>query len=139
MWLSIGAMTVSIISLIAIFVGLYSTEGTLLRITRTRPAGAEAAAYLGTYILPFIAIPSPDIWDMVTYGVFFVVAGAIYARTSVILINPMLFLAGFRILEFDDSKVSSGFLVTRSDVKVGDKVSASRYSSDVWLAKKVHH
>jgi hypothetical protein len=100
-------------------------------LTKVNDAGAEAGAYLSAYLLPFLTVSSPSVRDAVAYLLFLVVTAAIYVRSSVVQINPLLYLLGYRVLEVADSKGLRAYLVTRQRPEVGDTITATRLRGDV--------
>ena len=60
--------------------------------------GGNAAGYLATYLLPFLGIV-PTAWgDWVAYGIYFLVAAIVFIRTDLSLVNPTLYILGWRIV-----------------------------------------
>lgn len=69
------------------------------RLQQVKDAGAEAGAYLGAYLLPFVTVTTPSLRDIVAYCGFIVVSAAIYLHSSLVQINPLLYLLGYRVLQ----------------------------------------
>lgn len=65
--------------------------------THVHDVGSEASAYLATYLLPFLTVAQPSGRDVVAYGGYLAVAGVIYVRSSLIQVNPLLYLLGYRV------------------------------------------
>jgi hypothetical protein len=62
--------------------------------------GAAVAGYLASYLLPLLSIQSGGWRVTATYAVYFGVLYLVYVRTeSLILINPTLYLFGYRIYD----------------------------------------
>jgi hypothetical protein len=100
-----------------------------------RDAGAEVGAYLGAYLLPFLTVPTPPLRDQIAYLLFLVVAAAVYLRSSVVQINPLLYVLGYQVLSVVDSHGLRAYLVTRRKRIVGDTISATRFSDDVLIER----
>ena len=98
-----------------------------------KDAGAEVGAYLGAYLLPFVTVASPNFRDEIAYILFFFVAAAVYMRSSVVQINPLLYLLGFQVLAIVDTNGLRAYLITRKSRKVGERILASRFSDDVLI------
>lgn len=96
-----------------------------------RDAGAEAGAYLGTYLLPFLTVSSPSVRDSIAYLLFLIISGAVYLRSSVVQINPLLYLFGYRVLEVTDSNGLRAYLVARGRREIGETISATRFRDEV--------
>ncbi|HEX4393440.1 MAG TPA: hypothetical protein VH084_18135 [Mycobacterium sp.] len=102
-------------------------------LSTTKDAGAEAGAYLGAYLLPFLTVSSPSARDAIAYGAFLVVAASIYLHSSVVQINPLLYLLGYRVLEVVDTHGLRAYLVTRRRVGAGQRIAATRFRDDVLI------
>lgn len=59
----------------------------------------DAAGYLATYLLPFIGGPPTDIRGAVAYLVYFIVAWCVFVPSSLGLVNPTLYVLGWRVVE----------------------------------------
>lgn len=103
------------------------------KLASVKDAGAEVGAYLGAYLLPFVTVASPNFRDEVAYLLFFFVAGAVYIRSSVVQINPLLYLLGYQVLAIVDSNGLRAYLITRKNPRTGDSILASRFSNDVLI------
>lgn len=60
--------------------------------------GPEAGAYLASYLLPFVISAKPEVWDVIAYGIFLLVAGIVTANTGAIQVNPLIYLMRRRIV-----------------------------------------
>jgi hypothetical protein len=98
-----------------------------------KDAGAEVGAYLSAYLLPFLTVSTPTARDVVAYAGFLVVSAAIYLRSSVVQVNPLLYLLGYRVLRVVDTKGLEAYLVTRRRVEVGQNFAATRFRDDVLI------
>jgi hypothetical protein len=67
-----------------------------------REQGAAVAGYLATYLLPLLAI-QPGGWRVTaTYAIYLVVLYVVYIKSdSLVLINPTLYLFGYRIYDVE--------------------------------------
>lgn len=96
-----------------------------------RDAGPEAASYLASYLLPFLTVPTPTIRDILAYAGFLVVAASIYLRSSVVQVNPLLYLIGYRILAITDDQGLHAYMITRHSVTAGSHILATRFRDEV--------
>jgi hypothetical protein len=96
-------------------------------------AGAAAAAYLASYLLPFLIIPTPTARDVIAYVGFFVVAAAIHLRSAVVQVNPLLYLLGYRVLSVTDEQGLTAYMITRHAVSTGTPILATRLRDDVLI------
>lgn len=59
----------------------------------------DAAGHLATYLLPFIGGPPTDIRSSIAYAVYFIVAWSVFVPSTLGLVNPTLYLLGWRVVE----------------------------------------
>lgn len=98
-----------------------------------RDAGSEAGAYLGGYLLPFLTVSTPSVRDVVAYGAFLAVAASIHLHSSVVQINPLLYVCGYRVLQVTDTHGLRAYLVTRRRLDSGQLIEATRFRDDVLI------
>ena len=60
-------------------------------------ASGEVAGYLATYVIPFVAVPSPSAADVIGYCILALVVLVIFMRSDLAQINPALYLLGRRV------------------------------------------
>ena len=70
-----------------------------VRLERVEDAGGAVAAYLATYLLPFIASPPTRPADVAAYTVYFVVVFVVYVRSDMAVVNPTLYVLGWRVVD----------------------------------------
>lgn len=137
-WLWISCLVLAILGVASLWL--------LLRLdTRAEPgphdvvavsdAGGEAAAYLASYLLPFLTVATPGARDVAAYIGFLVVAAAIYLHSSLIQVNPLLYLFGYHVLSMTDSLGLRAYLIARGKVPVGSRILATRFGNDVLVAR----
>lgn len=102
-------------------------------IVSVQTGGTGASSYLAGYLLPFLTVSRPTTTDLVAYGLFLLVALLVHLRTEIIQVNPTLFIFGWRIYAFTDSKGLQGHIISRARVVSGDTVRAYRMTNDVLL------
>lgn len=59
----------------------------------------DAAGYLATYLLPFIGGPPTDARGAIAYAIYFAVAWTVFVPSRLGLINPTLYVLGWRVVE----------------------------------------
>jgi hypothetical protein len=64
-----------------------------------RDRGGDVSGYLATYLLPFISGPPASWQKILVYLAYFVVALIVYIRSDLVLINPTLYVLGWRVVE----------------------------------------
>lgn len=104
-------------------------------LTSVQDAGVEAAAYLASYLLPFLTVPTPSARDVAAYVGFILVAATISVRSSVAQVNPLLYLFGYRVLAVTSDRGLRAYLITRRKVASGTVVQATRFGEDVLVDK----
>ena len=57
------------------------------------------SGYLATYLLPFLGGPPLDLRGWLAYGVYFLVAWAVFVPSELGLVNPTLYILGWRLVE----------------------------------------
>lgn len=60
--------------------------------------GGNAAAYLATYLLPFIGLVPDDWGDWAAYVLYLLVALIVFIRTDLTFVNPTLYILGRRVV-----------------------------------------
>jgi hypothetical protein len=102
-----------------------------------RRSGAEASAFLAGYLLPFVTVASPSAADLLSYAIFFIIAGFVTVKTGVIQVNPLLFVFLWSIVEMEDANKRTFYMLTRKSVHTGNIVTATRLGNDVLVLKQV--
>lgn len=105
------------------------------KIERVEDQGNAVSGYLATYLLPFLGTLPASAGDVIAYIIYFATALIIYAKSDLALINPTLYVLGWRVLKvIADGRVV--LLVTRADVRVGDYISVQHFPGDVLVSHK---
>jgi hypothetical protein len=93
--------------------------------------GGQVAGYLATYLLPFLAVPTPSATDLVAYALFLAVAGVIAVRSDLTQINPTLYLLGYRLVSISTFEGFRGYAVIRSELTHGDVLRANHLGNNL--------
>jgi hypothetical protein len=101
--------------------------------------GAEVAGYLATYLLPFVTVTEPDVRDVIGYMLFFVIVAVIYIRSSLVQINPTLYLFGWRLYAIEIGDGWNGYLLARGPVRRGTDVTAVRMTERLFVSYARRH
>jgi hypothetical protein len=88
-------------------------------------ASGEVAGFLASYLLPFVTVPSPSSSDLIGYGIYALVALAIFLRSDLARINPTLYLLGRRVALVQVAG-SDRYLICRHLPRVGAEIQAVR-------------
>jgi hypothetical protein len=94
-------------------------------VTSTADASGQVAGYLATYLVPFVAVPSPSAGDIAGYAILAVVVALIFVRSDLAQINPVLYLLGWRVASITTGETGC-YLVCRRLPRPGTEISAVR-------------
>lgn len=100
--------------------------------------GAAVAAYTATYILPFVTVSTPSTADILAYVVFYALLALLHVRTTLVQVNPMLYLAGRRVWRFTDPAGQSAFAIVpaATTLRAGTVLHGVPWSSEVlWIER----
>jgi hypothetical protein len=91
-------------------------------IVAVRDAGSEIAAYLATYLLPFLAAPHAKTGDIIGYVIFAVVVSIVTLRSDLAHVNPTMYLLGFRVVTVTLDSGRERYLVCKKAPKANSTV-----------------
>lgn len=100
-------------------------------IAALRDRGVEVAAFMATYLLPFVVAPDPTAMDVAAYTVFLLTVAIVYGRSEMIQVNPIFYLIGYRVLRATGEDGAAWYLVTRHPPSVGDRVFVRRFDEAI--------
>lgn len=60
--------------------------------------GGQVAAYIATYLLPFLGFQIYGWRDGTAIGIYFAILLVVFLRSDLALVNPTLYLAGWRVV-----------------------------------------
>lgn len=132
--------------LLAVFLLLYfyihshfnlkSAGNPKFEIKSIQPQNKEYITYLGTYILPFIALETKTPYDIAAYVILFITMGLIYIRTNLIYTNPMLLFFGYDLYEVIDIKENKFVCITKDQFKSGEKPIGIKLGENTFIISK---
>jgi hypothetical protein len=96
---------------------------------------SETMSYIASYVIPFAATAFDKLEQVVALGVFLVVLCMVYVNSSMIHINPLLSLLGYRLYEISDTEGNSYFLISKRNVRRGDEIRAIDLANDIYVEK----
>lgn len=101
--------------------------------------GSEVSGYIASYLLPFLTIGDPGAREFAMYGVFLLVAGLVYVRSGLMQVNPTIYMFNRGVKRATIAARGGGtaevFVITRRNLRAGDRVHAERFSDRVYI----HH
>ena len=133
---------VSLAVLLVLYFVIYFSKGIkphgtpLFTIKEIKPQHKEYVTYLGTYILPFIALKSNSIFDIIAVALMFITIGIIYSKTKLIFTNPTLIFFGFDIYEVTDENGNTYDCISKNKLQTGDKVTGKKLGDNIFIIAK---
>lgn len=106
--------------------------------TSSRDIGSEVAAYLSTYILPFVTVSQPTTRDLIAYSIVFVTIGVVFVNSDLLGVNPLLYLLGFHVFRVSGTRMLKGGEYVDAVIISRGCVSSNSRISIVSLAEGVH-
>jgi hypothetical protein len=97
-WLWCGLAAFGVIDGWRLTRGASRKGSTVQQFTEIRDQGATVAGYLATYLLPLIGLSVNGLRDIAAYLIYFVVALVVFVRSDLALVNPTLYLLGWRVV-----------------------------------------
>ncbi|MDX5460192.1 hypothetical protein [Micromonospora tulbaghiae] len=135
-WLRLVCAGLSCLGLVS-FVLIFWLDGKkakgAYRVVSVADAGSQVAGYLASYLLPFLTVSTPSTKDIVAYSVFLAVVCAVYVKTSLLQINPVLYLFRWQVFEIQDSRGFRGFVISRNRIVANSDILATRFGDNVLI------
>lgn len=94
--------------------------------------GTAVSGYLATYLLPFLTSTSVHWGDIAAYAVFLFVALVVYIRSDLALVNPTLYLLGYRVSEVSVGSRRS-LIISRRRLVEGQEVEVSDFMNSMFV------
>lgn len=131
-WISI-ALTVLSAGTFLLFIRVARRGGPFrATVESVEPHDGDLAAYVATYLLPFIVVFGATVQDVIALGLFLFFIGLLWVNSRAIYLNPLLALIGYHIYVVQVRPVGTSatdalprnFLLSRkSHLQKGDSVS----------------
>ena len=130
-WVSIGVALVSGLGFLTFLKAARSGGPFEAEVDDVEQHDADLAAYVASYLLPFIVVFGASLQDVIALGLFLAFVGILWVNSSLLYLNPLLSLAGYhvyvaRVTPKGVDKADSlprGFLIShQSDLQNGDPV-----------------
>lgn len=118
------------------YFGLKSSGNPKFEIKSIESQNKEYITYLGTYILPFIALETKTVYDIAAYIILFLTMGMIYVRTNLVYTNPMLLFFKYDLYEVIDSENNKLICISKEQFKIGDKPIGIKLGEKTFIIKK---
>jgi hypothetical protein len=108
-WIAAGGAA----GLSAVFAAAWRIEARRRDFVAVEDRGVDVAGYLATYLVPFLTVSKPTAHDVVAYTVFLGLVGVVYVRSTLISVNPLIYLFGFRLFAVRDAHGQPQLLISR--------------------------
>ena len=108
----------------------------IFTISKISPQHKEYVTYLGTYILPFVALETKSIFDVIAIVFMFLTIGFIFSKTNLIYTNPTLAFFGYDIYEVEDSNGNKYDCITKDTFLNGDKPRGIKLGDKTFIISK---
>jgi hypothetical protein len=103
-------------------------------LTEVRDAGGAVAAYLASYLLPFISSSPKRAAEVAGYIVYFLVVLVIFLRSELRLVNPTLYLLGWRVFEGRSDGRNPATVVCKNPPESGERIDVVEFLG-AWVRK----
>jgi hypothetical protein len=140
-WVSLGVAVVSALAFL-LFIRVARKGGPFrAKIVEVAPRDADLAAYVATYLLPFLLVFGADVQDVIALALFLAFIGLLWVNSDMIYLNPLLALVGYRVYiaqvrpigEDSDTLPASFLLSFQRDLRAQDEVRVDRLGSGVLI------
>ncbi|MFZ2541386.1 MAG: hypothetical protein WAW75_06380, partial [Gallionella sp.] len=136
---ALASLVIGLIGLAGIFIYIMFVNrlNTMpIKISAVCRRDSEAMSYIATYLLPFIVLPSSDLGDSLSLGIFLFVLCILYVNTGMIHINPTLSLVGWHIYEITRSDGELCALLSRGRIKSNSEIKVIEIGSNLYMGVK---
>lgn len=126
---------VSIVLVLRLRRGAGRVRARQVRVAAIKDQGSNAAAYLATYLFPFVLLDDPSWQEWGAYGVYMVILAVVTMRSNLILVNPTLYVFGYRVLTIEHtlfmaeaSTPAETLLVSRTVPRANELINVVRFA-----------
>lgn len=131
-----AAAAVSVVALWVVWNLLGRSAGDWLPLESSRNRDADVMAFFVTYVVPFAAAQDANGRTRIALGVFALVIAALYVRSAIFYVHPLLLLVGYHVFEATTPAGIPIILVTRQrHLRQRDKVWTTLIAPAVYLEK----
>lgn len=141
-WAAIGLLLVSVAAFLLFLNVVRRGSPFRAEVEEVEPRDADMAAYVATYLLPFLTVTGANAQDVAALGLFLFFIGVLWVGSGLIYLNPLLSLAKVHIYVVTVRPVSDpssqadrlprSFLMSREvDLRAGAEVRIQTMGSAV--------
>jgi len=135
-WTFVGLTVVSLIGTLVFMRAVQRFSGVELAVGVIHRKDGETMSYIASYIIPFAATAFDRTEQIVALAVFLIVLCIVYINSSMIHINPLLSMMGFRLYEIEDAQGNPYFLISKRNLRRGDSVRAIDLANGIFVEKR---
>lgn len=136
-WLWWGLFTGSIIlTILVVGLAVLKRESQQYPISKVEEGGANVAAYVASYLLPFVTVSAPSLRDLIGYIIFILVVGVIYVRTSPVGVHPLVYLTPWNIYQATTRSGRIMYIISREPPKSDTTVTCAPILSGLAINTK---
>jgi hypothetical protein len=109
-WMAVGGAG----GLFAVFAAARRIQPRRREFVAVEDRGVDVAGYLATYLVPFLTVSKPTGRDVIAYACFLALVGVVYVRSTLIGVNPLMYLICFRLFAVKDEHGQLHLLISRN-------------------------
>jgi hypothetical protein len=133
MWIAAGLAAFCLFGLFGYIRKAKAINPVPLKIGGLNRRDGEAMSYIVSYLLPFIALPSSNIGDLISLGIFIGVLAVLYVNSDMIHINPVLNLLGWHIYEVEKDSGQICTVISRQKIRINQEIRAGQIGDDLFI------
>ena len=140
-WLGLVILGLSVIGLlgtIPVFKSIYSLGPTLIKVATVKRAGEKILAYSASYIIPFMGLVAGSKWEIFSLITFLAFTFYVYIRETLVYLNPVLYLVGFRIYEITTEQGNTLTVLSKSRITPNSSVPMVKISESTRIVKQTN-
>jgi hypothetical protein len=140
-WTSIG-LAIASAGAFVLFIRLAREGGPFeARVDDVEPRDAELAAYVATYLLPFVVVFGANVQDVIALGMFLAFIGLLWVNSDMVYLNPLLTALGYHVYVVGitpiggaSHRMSRSFLLShQADLRPGARVRPDTIGRNVYI------
>ncbi|MFL5912949.1 MAG: hypothetical protein ACJ768_20580 [Gaiellaceae bacterium] len=113
----------SVLGLALVMLEKAREQGPELKVAHSKPQDGEVLAYIATYLIPFLGLDLTSSNDIVLFCGFMTVLMLVYINSNMLLVNPLLSIAGYHAFEVTDPDDHVYSLIARRrDLEIGLRI-----------------
>jgi hypothetical protein len=139
-WVFCGLTVLGIGGTFIVLKIVLNTEGSPRIVNNAEARNSDVAAYVVTYLIPFLTASLQSWTDWVSVGLFILILFSLYVGSDLIGINPVLALAGITLYRVSLDREEPAWMLSRFRPSAGKDVVATKLLADVYIAlRRVEH